>query len=103
MRRSRARSKTSIASKLSGSFPSTRQALITSQPPPPLPPPQLQSQLQLRPQATDWLLYTAIMGLPFSSLFSGAAELPPNVVLVPPLLERERKGRSRFAKSSYDR
>lgn len=44
------------------------------------------------------------MGLPFSSLFSGTnAELPPNVVLVPPLLERERKGRSRFAKSSYDR
>lgn len=44
------------------------------------------------------------MGLPFSSLFSGAdAEMPPSVVLVPPLLERERKGRSRFAKSSYDR
>lgn len=30
-------------------------------------------------------------------------EVPPNVVLVPPLLDRERKGRSRFAKSSYDR
>lgn len=41
--------------------------------------------------------------LPFSTLFSGAEAPPPNVVLVPPLLERERKGRSRFAKSSYDR
>ncbi|RMZ56210.1 hypothetical protein APUTEX25_002400 [Auxenochlorella protothecoides] len=31
------------------------------------------------------------------------SDLPPSVVLVPPLLERERKGRSRFTKSSYDR
>ncbi|KAI3430560.1 hypothetical protein D9Q98_005153 [Chlorella vulgaris] len=38
------------------------------------------------------------------SVFSGAeADAPPLVVLVPPLLERERKGRSRFAKSSYGR
>ena len=41
------------------------------------------------------------MGILFSSL--AAPEAPPAVVLVPPLLERERKGRSRFAKSSYDR
>jgi hypothetical protein len=41
------------------------------------------------------------MGVLFSSL--AAPEAPPAVVLVPPLLERERKGRSRFAKSSYDR
>ncbi|PSC76152.1 solanesyl diphosphate synthase [Micractinium conductrix] len=31
-----------------------------------------------------------------------ARDEPPQVVLVPPLLERERKGRSRFAKSSYE-
>lgn len=44
------------------------------------------------------------MGHVLSSLFSGAEnEPPPSVVLCPPLLERERKGRSRFAKSSFDR
>lgn len=44
------------------------------------------------------------MGQLLSSLLGMAeAEPPPSVVLVPPLLERERKGRSRFAKSSYDR
>lgn len=43
------------------------------------------------------------MGLPLSlPLFSSARDEPPQVVLVPPLLERERKGRSRFAKSSYE-
>lgn len=36
--------------------------------------------------------------LPFSM---SEQEAPPSVVLCPPLLERERKGRSRFAKSSY--
>lgn len=41
------------------------------------------------------------MGSFFSSF--SAPQAPPNVVLVPPLLDRERKGRSRFAKSSYDR
>ncbi|GAB4816115.1 hypothetical protein N2152v2_003161 [Parachlorella kessleri] len=41
------------------------------------------------------------MGSFFSSF--ATPEVPPNVVLVPPLLDRERKGRSRFAKSSYDR
>ena len=41
------------------------------------------------------------MGGFFSSF--AAPEKPPNVVLVPPLLDRERKGRSRFAKSSYAR
>lgn len=40
----------------------------------------------------------------FNSMFSDAeGQAPPSVVLVPPLLIRERKGRSRFAKSSYDR
>lgn len=44
------------------------------------------------------------MGLIFSHFLGSAEpEPPPSVVLVPPLLERERKGRSRFAKSSYDR
>lgn len=44
------------------------------------------------------------MGNLVSSLIGGAEpQPPPSVVLVPPLLERERKGRSRFAKSSYDR
>ncbi len=41
------------------------------------------------------------MGSFFSSF--ATPEVAPNVVLVPPLLDRERKGRSRFAKSSYDR
>lgn len=38
------------------------------------------------------------------SLYSGgdAAPEPPRVVLVPPLFERDYKGRSRMAKSSYD-
>lgn len=44
------------------------------------------------------------MGLILSQFLGSAEpEPPPSVVLVPPLLERERKGRSRFAKSSYDR
>lgn len=38
-----------------------------------------------------------------ASFLSSADSLPPSVVLVPPLLVRERRGRSRFAKSSYDR
>ena len=38
--------------------------------------------------------------LPFAG---GEPQPPPSVVLCPPLLERERKGRSRFAKSSYDK
>ncbi|KDD75977.1 hypothetical protein H632_c410p0 [Helicosporidium sp. ATCC 50920] len=37
------------------------------------------------------------------SSFTGHAETVPSVVLVPPILEKARKNRSRFAKSSYDR
>ena len=33
---------------------------------------------------------------------TGVPEPPPAVVLVPPMLERDLKGRTRFAKSSYD-
>jgi hypothetical protein len=43
------------------------------------------------------------MGLVHSLLSGAEPQPPPSVVLVPPLLGRERKGRSRFAKSSYDR
>lgn len=41
------------------------------------------------------------MGAFFSSFAS--AEEPPSVVLVPPMLDSRERGRSRFAKSSYDR
>lgn len=60
----------------------------------------LMEYLWLAPYVSPYVkkAWHAVMGSALS-----APEAPPSVVLVPPLLDRERKGRSRFAKSSYDR
>ncbi|KIY98614.1 hypothetical protein MNEG_9348 [Monoraphidium neglectum] len=42
------------------------------------------------------------MGLDYSKLLVGSPKEPPKTVLVPPLFERDLKGRSRMAKSSFD-
>jgi hypothetical protein len=40
------------------------------------------------------------MGASWSSV---QMEQPPQIVLVPPILDRDSKGRSKFAESAYDR